>query len=117
VTAPRPLVVERSQKTLVIERGGQRPFVVERGASRNVVIERTGLPGKKGEAGGPQPQFSWSPASALSDWMIPHNLGRHPGVSVLLPDGEVILANVQHLDSDVLTVSFSQPTLGTAFLH
>jgi hypothetical protein len=60
--------------------------------------------------------FTWTAPSAQLVWMIPHNLGRYPVVSIRDSVGDVIVADVQHLDENVLTITFSQPTLGSADL-
>lgn len=60
--------------------------------------------------------FTWIAPSAQPVWMIPHNLGRYPVVSIRDSAGDVIVADVQHLDANVLTITFSQPTLGSADL-
>lgn len=49
---PRPFVLERPQKTLILERGPVRKFEVARTKSREIVINRSMLPGPKGDAGG-----------------------------------------------------------------
>lgn len=48
---PRPLIIERPNRTLVVDRAAPRGFVVERKAAREIVIERSGLPGKDGVDG------------------------------------------------------------------
>lgn len=52
--------------------------------------------------------------SAQPSWVIPHNLGKYPDVSVMDLLGEVILANVSHLDTNVVQIDFSAPTAGRA---
>jgi hypothetical protein len=49
---PRPLVIERPQKSLVLDRGSARSFEVVRSKAREFVVERHSLPGPAGQNGG-----------------------------------------------------------------
>lgn len=49
-------------------------------------------------------------------WRICHGFSRKPQVQVLSPEGEVVLADVRHLDNDCLTISFASPYSGSAVL-
>lgn len=60
--------------------------------------------------------YSFVPPSALSTWMIPHDLGRRPNVMVLDGDGIQVFANVTHFSASTLMIEFSQPFIGRAEL-
>ena len=47
---------------------------------------------------------------------IVHNLGRYPQVSILDSSGNLVVADVQHISTDELTISFSSEFTGTAVL-
>lgn len=90
------------------------PTVELDGGQSSVTFEQTGTNVYVGGAGGGA--TTWQAPSALSVWMIPHNLGRHPIVSIRDSYGAVVAADVQHLDANVLTITFSEPVLGSADL-
>lgn len=47
-------------------------------------------------------------------WTVHHNLGFRPNVAIVGTDGAVVEASVRHLDTDSLTISFSEAFAGTA---
>ncbi|MDR3639631.1 MAG: hypothetical protein P4L84_37875 [Isosphaeraceae bacterium] len=49
-------------------------------------------------------------------WLVEHGWGRKPHVQVLSPDGEVVIAEVHHLDDDRLEIRFAGPSAGSAVL-
>jgi hypothetical protein len=49
-------------------------------------------------------------------WLVEHRWGRKPHVQVLGPDGEVVIAEVRHLDDDRLEIRFAVPSAGSAVL-
>lgn len=91
-----------------------KPVIEIDGGQSSATFEQSGTNIFIGAGGGSG--ISWQAPSAQSVWMIPHNLGRHPVVSIRDSTGAVIAADVQHLDVNVLTITFSQPVLGSADL-
>jgi hypothetical protein len=59
---------------------------------------------------------NYTQSSPSETWTIAHNLGIRPSVAVFTTGGLEMMGTVQHLSSDVLQVSFSQPVAGTARL-
>lgn len=49
-------------------------------------------------------------------WLVEHRWGRKPHVQVLSPGGEVVIAEVHHLDDDRLEIRFAGPSAGSAVL-
>ena len=52
-----------------------------------------------------------------STWNITHNLNKYPSVSVVDSSNEEVIGEVQHINSNSLTVKFSAPFSGKAFLN
>jgi hypothetical protein len=50
-------------------------------------------------------------------WSITHNLNKYPSVSVVDSSNEEVIGEVQHINSNSLTVKFSAPFSGKAFLN
>ena len=50
-------------------------------------------------------------------WTITHGMGKYPSVSVVDSAGTAVVGDVQYLDEDSLTVSFTAPFIGTAYLN
>lgn len=53
-------------------------------------------------------------ASPASTWQVAHNLGRTPNVSVILPDGRVAYADIDHASNALAVITFPAATAGTA---
>lgn len=81
----------------------------------------SGPRGEKGDngdvAGNPDVAFSWSPPSAQQIWVIPHNLGKFPSVTVLDSENRVVTAAVTYLNINSVEVAFAFATTGTAYLN
>jgi hypothetical protein len=52
-----------------------------------------------------------------STWNITHNLNKYPSVSVVDSSNEEVIGEVQHINPNSLTVKFSAPFSGKAFLN
>ena len=75
-------------------------------------VER-GPPGPPG-TGGDSDVFEYSPPTPLSEWIVNHNFGRNPVVSVLSPGGVEVEAEVVHMTVNQARVRFNAPQLGKA---
>lgn len=97
----------------------------------NQVIDITllpGVPGQRGPAGptgatgatGPQgpsgQSFTYTPADARTTWIIAHNLGFNPNVTVSDSVGTEYFGQISYTNSNSLTLTFSQAVYGTAYL-
>ena len=58
--------------------------------------------------------FEYSPPTPLSEWIVNHNFGRNPVVSVLSPGGIEVEAEVVHINTNQTRVLFNAPQLGKA---
>jgi len=52
-----------------------------------------------------------------STWNITHNLNKYPSVSVVDSSNEEVIGEVEYINSNSLTVKFSAPFSGKAFLN
>lgn len=73
-----------------------------------VLVAEQGPPGPRGMP------FLFRQVSESAEWLIAHNLGHYPLVSVSDSAGSVLLAQVNNIDVNNLTVSFNLPITGTA---
>jgi hypothetical protein len=60
--------------------------------------------------------FVHEQVSSASVWTVSHHIGAPPAVTVLVA-GAVVEAEVAHLNSESLTITFGAPTSGTALLR
>lgn len=60
---------------------------------------------------------TWSPPGAQATWNINHNLGKYPSVQVVGPSGPVTYDTITYVDTDNLTLTFTDPVDGTAYLN
>lgn len=70
-------------------------------------------PGPGGVGGG----YNYSQATPSALWTIAHNLGYFPSVVVRDAGGNEVIADIQNLSANVLTISFFAPLAGTARLQ
>lgn len=50
-------------------------------------------------------------------WIVEHNLGKYPSVTVVDSAGTKVHGNVQYIDQNKITLQFSQPFSGKAYLN
>lgn len=60
--------------------------------------------------------FVHEQVSAASTWTVEHHFGVEPSVAVLV-DGQASEGDVSHPDAETTTISFGNPTTGTAHLR
>jgi hypothetical protein len=70
-----------------------------------------------GGAGPSAATFVFNQLMPSASWVIDHNLGRWPSVTVIDSGNSVIIANVAYVTSDRVVVSFGSPTSGKAYLN
>jgi hypothetical protein len=63
------------------------------------------------------PTYVFSQTSPASTWTITHRLGKYPSVTVVDEGGVTVLAEVTFIDLISLTVTFSEPVAGKAYLN
>ena len=75
------------------------------------------LPGPAGPAGPPGAGLGYdhTQGSASATWIITHNLGYYPSVTVNI-GGEIGLVDVAYGSVNVLTITFASPQTGSAHL-
>ena len=78
---------------------------------KRITLKRTGPRGLPGP-GGSDKNFTHAFTSA-SSVTVPHNLGKFPAVTVIDSAGDECEGDVDHIDINNLTVTFSAPFSGT----
>jgi hypothetical protein len=96
-------------------------------AAINVTVSQTqglgGPPGKdgvQGRQGDPGPMgttYTSLQSSPSKLWTIAHNLNRFPDVTVTDSTGREVGGDVDYIDANNLTVAFSAPFSGVAYLN
>lgn len=66
------------------------------------------------QAGG---TFEYAQMTASSTWVIEHNLGKHPSVTVIDSGGDEVEGHLVYDSDDQLTLIFSAAFSGTAYLN
>lgn len=61
--------------------------------------------------------FTFTQAVASAVWEIDHNMGKYPSVSVCDSAGTVVFGSVTYIDNNRLTITFSAPFSGKAYLN
>jgi hypothetical protein len=60
---------------------------------------------------------TFTQASASATWTINHGLAAFPSVTLTDPLGNVIVGQIQYVNSGQIVVAFSQPVAGLAYLN
>jgi len=61
--------------------------------------------------------FEYSQGTPLLSWSIIHNLGKYPSVTITDSSGTELECEVIHNDLNSLTLNFSEPFAGNAYLN
>jgi hypothetical protein len=73
--------------------------------------------GGGGGGGGGDLNFVFNQLSPSSSWLVTHNLGKFPSVSVVDSGATLIIPNVIYTDINHVTISFGSATSGKAYLN
>lgn len=65
----------------------------------------------------PQQTFVFTQTSASDSWVVNHNLGKYPSVTVVDSAGTTVIGDVQYLDKDNIVIRFSSPFTGIVYLN
>lgn len=77
-----------------------------------VIVDTT--VGPTGPPGPSQASYQHSQPSAVTPWIVNHNLGFKPNTMAYSVGGLMMWANVQHIDTNQLYIYFDSPTAGYA---
>lgn len=61
--------------------------------------------------------FTFTQSTTAITWNISHNLGKYPNVVVIDDEGDVTVGEINYVDINELTLTFSEATSGTAYLN
>jgi len=61
--------------------------------------------------------FDFTQGVPSAVWSITHNLDKYPSVTVVNESKEVMIGNIQYIDKDNITITFSAPFSGYAYLN
>ena len=80
-----------------------------------VEVITPGPPGPPGAPGGANYVHN---QSILADtWIVTHNLGRNPSITVVDSGDSVILPNIHYDNTNQVTLTFSAPTSGKVYVN
>jgi hypothetical protein len=71
-----------------------------------------GADGAPGTPGGSQ--YVHDQTSAASVWNVNHNLGYFPHISIIMDDGTIVVADIDHLSATLANITFPSPYTGKA---
>jgi len=61
--------------------------------------------------------YVFNQLSPAEIWTVAHNLGKWPAVTIVDDNDELIYADVEFVDNDSLTITFSTAVAGRAFIN
>lgn len=68
-------------------------------------------------SGGSDASFVFAQTLASAVWQVQHNLAKYPAVTVVDSSGHEVIGDVVHNSSYDLTIQFSAPFAGSAYLN
>lgn len=92
------------------------PIVVTFAATQGVQGPE-GTPGTDGTNGTDATTFVFTQSAPSALWLIVHNLGRYPSVTVIDSSGSIAEGDITYTDGDTLSVAFSASFSGVAYLN
>ena len=108
------LIIERNAVSLTFDRGSAA-LVVERQAGKAIIIERAAVTQVNvGGGGGGGPPFVHTQSIAASEWIVNHNLGFRPAVTLFTVGGVEMEGEVIHSTLNQFRALFNTPLAGTA---
>lgn len=110
VTGDGGVVVDQVASTVTIERPVTTVELTAPGPQGS-----PGPPGDDGQPGTPGgTQFLLNQVVPAATWLVAHNLGYFPHITILDSSGEVVLTDIHHTDVNNAVLTFSSPTTGKA---
>lgn len=61
--------------------------------------------------------YTHNQISASREWLVCHNLGKHPSVTVVDSASTVVVGDIAYLNTEELIISFTSEFSGRAFLN
>ncbi len=61
--------------------------------------------------------YTFTQSTPSATWVVTHNLGRFPSVTVVDGAGNVVAADIQYVDANNLLIGFSSPQAGKVYLN
>lgn len=114
-TNPTTAEIEESRDVTVIATTNN-PVVIEPRQDAVIVITEKGSQGRQGEVGLDK-HFTYTQPTPSATWAVPHALGKHPSVTVVDSAGTEVEGCVTHNNLNQLTIEFSSPFSGKAYLN
>lgn len=110
---------------IVIQQAQPNVVKVAQGAPNQITIASSGPQGPAGSAGAAGPTgppggtntYVFHQMSASASWVITHNLGQFPSVTVVDSAGTEVEGTVTFLDNNNIRIDFSAGFAGVAYLN
>ena len=61
--------------------------------------------------------FTFTQAAASATWNVVHNLGKNPSVSIVDTNDQEVFAQVDYINTNSLTITFSSAQAGKAYMN
>lgn len=112
------VVFEVTEEEVIVELGNSGPQGVPGPQGEQGEQGIQGDQGIQGPQGIPGPTLAYVHTQNLSstEWVINHNLGIYPQVTVQDSAGTTVEGSIEYLDSNNLVLSFGYPFSGVAYL-
>lgn len=114
---PITIVAVPPVQVVVVEVPPVQVLVLEVTTPMTLVPMGYGLQGPRGPTGSGDLSFQYAQGVASAIWLITHNLGKYPSVTVVDSAGEQVEGGIEFIDANSLRITFSAAFTGKAYLN
>lgn len=96
--------------SVVVNANGNNSVSITQQSPTSVTVSRVAV-------GSGDKHYTHTQSSATDQWVITHNLNKHPAVAVVDSGGNVVITEVRYDSANQLTVLFNAAESGKAYLN
>jgi len=103
-------VNQQDPNSVSIQQGGSNSVSLTNSAPMSVTVSRVAV------ASGDK-HYTHTQSTATDQWVITHNLNKHPAVAIVDDGGNILITEVRYDSANQLTVLFNSAESGKAYLN
>ena len=101
---------QQDPNSVTIQQGGSNSVSLTNSTPMSVTVSRVAV--SAGDL-----SYTHTQSNATDQWVITHNLNKHPSVAVVDSGGNIVITEVRYDSANRLTVLFNSAESGKAYLN
>ena len=101
---------QQDPNSVTIQQGGSNSVSLTNSTPMSVTVSRVAV-------GSGDLHYTHTQSNATDQWVITHNLNKHPSVAVVDSGGNIVITEVRYDSANRLTVLFNSAESGKAYLN